>query len=130
MTENIQDACSSYRPDFGLLNEHEQSQLVSEAIKWKSIFELQKFNKSDPGHLSGEEKYLLEFREKIRNDALLSSMFQQGRHFKLNETEILRGFVLTLLNLKDECFQKKVDELMNSNQLLPLTTTNIQRQRN
>jgi len=47
--------------------------------------------------------------QKIRNDHLLNSAYQQGRNMGFDELEILKRFTLLLLDLKDEAFQEKLD---------------------
>lgn len=56
-----------------------------------------------------------EFVNRIRNDHFLSLAMQRGRDAGLSEHDTLRKFVMYLLDLKDECFQRKLDEAMNSN---------------
>lgn len=54
------------------------------------------------------------FDRKLRNDALLRMAYDQGERQGLTELQMLKVFVVGLLDLKDETFQEKVDELMRS----------------
>ena len=53
--------------------------------------------------------------QRIRNDHLLNMAYVYGKQNGYDELEILKRFTLMLLDLKDEAFQEKIDELMRSN---------------
>jgi len=50
----------------------------------------------------------------IRNNHLLNMAYHQGRKQGFDELEILKRFTLLLLNLKEEAFQAKINEIMLS----------------
>lgn len=51
---------------------------------------------------------------KIRTDSLMNQIYHYARRDGISETEMLSKAVIILLNLKEEAFQEKVDELMRS----------------
>jgi len=52
--------------------------------------------------------------QRARNDWLLNKAYCEGERLGLDELEILKRFTLAILDLKDESFQKAVDERMRS----------------
>lgn len=52
--------------------------------------------------------------QRARNDWILNTAYREGERLGLDELEILKRLTITLLDLKDECFQKAVDEAMRS----------------
>ena len=57
---------------------------------------------------------MTDLSEKIRNDAIVHMAYKQGQLLGLDELEILKRLTLILLELKDEAFQKKLNEAMRS----------------
>ena len=55
-----------------------------------------------------------ELIDKIRTDAFMNQIYNYARRDDLTEVEMLTKAVIILLNLKDEAFQEKVDELMRN----------------
>ena len=55
-----------------------------------------------------------ELINQIRTDSFMNRIYQMARHEGLSETEMLTKGIILLLNLKEEAFQEKVDELMRS----------------
>jgi len=55
-----------------------------------------------------------ELINKIRTDAFMNQIYSYARRDSLTELEMLTKAVIVLLNLKEEAFQEKVDELMRS----------------
>ena len=53
------------------------------------------------------------FKSKVRNDYLLNYAIQKGREAGFSEEKTLRMFIDWLLDLKDECFQEKLEAAMN-----------------
>lgn len=60
--------------------------------------------------------------DKVRSNNILSHIYHAARFEGITEHEMLLRTVSVLINLQDEVFQQKVDELMNSPQ--PLITEN------
>lgn len=55
-----------------------------------------------------------ELIDKIRTDAFMNQIFNYARRDGISEVEMLTKAVIILLNLKEEAFQEKVNELMRS----------------
>ena len=55
-----------------------------------------------------------ELMNKIRTDSIMNRIYHYARRDGISETEMLSKAVIILLNLKEEAFQEKVDELMRS----------------
>ena len=53
-----------------------------------------------------------ELINKIRTDALMNQIYHMANQEGISEKDMLIKAVVILLNLKDEAFQEKVDELM------------------
>jgi hypothetical protein len=52
--------------------------------------------------------------DKIRTDAFMRQIYDYANRDNLTELEMLTKAVILLLNLKQDAFQEKVDELMRS----------------
>ena len=52
--------------------------------------------------------------DKIRTDSFMNQIYNYARRDGISETEMLSRAVIILLNLKEEAFQEKVDNLMRS----------------
>lgn len=55
-----------------------------------------------------------EWQRRLRNEYLLNNAYHQGDYLGLDELEILKRFILTLLDSKDEAYQQELDKLMQS----------------
>ena len=55
-----------------------------------------------------------ELIDKIRTDAFMNQIFNYARRDDISEVEMLTKAVIILLDLKEEAFQEKVDELMRN----------------
>lgn len=53
-----------------------------------------------------------ELINKIRTDNIMNQIYRWAKRDGLSDLEMLEKTVVILLNLKDEAFQEKVDELM------------------
>lgn len=51
---------------------------------------------------------------KIRTDSYMNKIYHMASAEGISENQMLTKAVIILLNLKDEAFQEKVDELMRS----------------
>lgn len=55
-----------------------------------------------------------ELINKIRTDSIMNAVYQMAKHQGMSENEMLIRTVIVLLDLKDEAFQEKVDQLMRN----------------
>ena len=75
---------------------------------------MERFNCAECGATGRKVCDQTEIAHRIRNNALLNRAYREGSHYGMDELEVLRRFTLTLLSLKDEAIQQKIDDLYKS----------------